>query len=220
MTFHIKVNIAFGRICSIAIGILFLIFLGVFIRSYDDLILYGIFTVIPEIWFLVSSKKETVITVVNKTITVTDVYKYKKNKSISFSYGEIRMISVTKKRSVVGYSISLRSGTNVKLACANDKKLDNFINDLITVLRVADPQFDADYRKQETAQKEEQKRNYILMLKIFACSILLGYAASFLGCLTGITNTDKALCYGFFIGIAFFLIFAVIRRRNLKKDDN
>jgi len=213
MTFHLKENIAFGRICSIAIGISFLIFLGLFIRSYGELILYGIFTVIPEIWLLISSKKETVIDVINKTITVTDVYKYKKNKSVSFSYDEIMMISVIKKKSGICYSISLKSGTNVKLACANDKKLDNYMDDLITTLRVNDPQFDAAFRKQIAENKERQKQTYMYILKICFYCLLSGLLLGFIGYLANVFSTlGNAVATGFFMGIPIFLITAAFMR--------
>jgi len=311
MTFHLKEKL------SVTIGLLIfylaIIALCVYVKiaeqySQDYRIFFILLVPFGGIYDFFKCPKETVIDVKDKTITVTRVFRFGKNKnaSRSFTYDDIAKIESQSWGKKSGHHIYLKTGESVVFPYGNDKGLDNFItNNLVTVLsaadpsfkaacdkhkadgketdkslitllvvsillavvcwlitsaahmdgafffslwiplvllsfiilliidctrdtaplkkqiaerRARDPQFDTAYRKQEIAQKEEQKRVDKLIIKISLFCLLLGYAASFLGYLIGMMNMDEALGGGFFIGIMFFLAFAAIRG-NLKNKN-
>jgi len=311
MTFHLKEKL----FVTIGILIFYLAIIAICIcakivehYSQDDRIFLILLVPFCGIYDFFKCPKETVIDVKDKTITVTRVFRFGKNKNVSrsFTYDDIAKIESRSWGKKSGHHIYLKTGETIVFPHGSDKGLDNFItNNLVTVLsaadpsfkaacdkhkaddketdksliyllvvsillaivcglitsaahmdgafffslwiplvllafiillvisctrgtatlkkqiaerRATDPQFDAAYRKQEIAQKEEQKRVDKLIIKISLFCLLLGYAASFLCYLIGMANMEEALCYGFFIGIAFFLAFAVIRG-NLKNKN-
>ena len=173
MTFHIKEKLS--RTIGFLIFYLALIAFGLYAGAKGENVQeYRIVLVLlfafGGIAYLFKRPKETVITVVNKTITVTRVFRFKKNTSQSFTYGDIVKIE-SKARSdrYNGHYIYLRTGGSVRLPCGSDKGLDNFINNLVTERCAADPLFKA-VRDEQVADDRSVK---IFIIAFIVVSLLL-----------------------------------------------